>query len=228
MNKKYQIGDYDCRLHTPADTKSAKIMFLIYPAIVPFPDGWLDTQASLYGCNMAVVYVPAPLWNDSLTPWPEPGETRNAAPFGGKAPVFLKELVNDIVPEIEADLGCPVIERILMGVSLSGLFTLWQWMQCDTFSSIASLSGSFWYEGFMDWFDSMPVPGNKGKAFFLLGVKEPKARIKAFRSVGENTLKIVGRLKESGVSVEFKWVPGDHLSDPLGRAEIGIKALLER
>lgn len=226
--KEYKIGNYDCRLHIPSDAASDRRVYMIYPALVPFPAGWLDTRAAQYGCNLAVVYVPAPLWNDSLTPWPEPGETRNAPPFGGEAPGFLKELNQHIVPEIEKDLGVAVVERMLLGVSLSGLFTLWQWMQCDTFTSIASLSGSFWYVGFMDWFDSMPVPRNKGKAFFLLGEKEPKTRIKAFRSVGENTLKIVGRLNQSGVSVRFEWVPGDHLSDSLGRAAIGLKALLEK
>ncbi|MDE6638872.1 MAG: hypothetical protein K2K32_11640 [Muribaculaceae bacterium] len=41
---------------------------------------------------------------------------------------------------------------------MSGLFALWQWMVCDTFRNIASLSGSFWYEGFMEWMKSRTIP----------------------------------------------------------------------
>lgn len=36
----------------------------------------------------------------------------------------------------------------MAGVSLSGLFALWQWLMNDTFRNIISLSGSFWYAGF--------------------------------------------------------------------------------
>ena len=227
MIQTLRIADLKCDV--AAGKPSSPALYMIYPAIVPLPESWLEDVAQQYGVSVAAVYVPADEWNNYLTPWAEPGETPQSPPFGGKAMEFKKLLESRVIPEVEKSIGCTgAPERYLLGVSLSGLFTLWDWMQSDLFGSIACLSGSFWYEGFMDWFDSMPVPGNKGKAFFLLGVKEPKARIKAFRSVGENTLKIVGRLKESGVSVEFKWVPGDHLSGPLGRAEIGIKAAFNK
>ena len=224
--KTYQIGEYKCDLIGGVGQKIDTLTYMIYPGIEPLPGDWLGRMASESGGAIAVVYVPAPLWNDSLTPWPEPGETPDAPPFGGKAQEFLQELEQKIIPALESRLERGEgFKRNLIGVSLSGLFALWQWMQSDTFTSIACLSGSFWYAGFIEWFDAMPVPEKQGRAYFLLGRKEPEAHVRAFRCVGENTQMIVERLRSSGIPVEFEWVAGDHFSDPLGRARLAFKNL---
>lgn len=200
--------------------------FLIYPELVPFSSEWIERMATLHKVNMMVVYIPADKWNDTLTPWPEPGEAKGFPPFAGKAPQFLKILQEDIVPELEQKNGKPnILPRDLIGVSLSGLFTLWQWMLCATFRNIACLSGSFWYDGFLKWFESQSIPSKTGKAFFLLGVDEPKAHVKAYQSVGVNTEAIVERLKTAGIPVTFDWVPGNHFSRPVHRAEKALESL---
>lgn len=204
----------------------SKICYLIYPAIVPFRKEWLEKMSSKYGIPIVVIYIPADGWNDMLTPWPEPGETPDSPPFAGKAAETLQIIKEKIIPATDSILGIKdAKERNLIGVSLSGLFTLWQWLQCDLFTSIGCLSGSFWYNGFIEWFEKQQIPAKSGKAYFLLGVKEPKAWIKAYRTVGVNTEKVVQRLQESKIPTTFQWVPGDHFADPEGRAEDGIKAL---
>ena len=205
---------------------SSKVAYLIYPAIVPLSNEWVREMFEKYRGSIVVVYIPADGWNDMLTPWAEPGETPGAPPFAGKAAETLKTLREEVVPRAEEALGGTKIqERALIGVSLSGLFTLWEWLQCDTFRSIGCLSGSFWYPGFIEWFEKQAIPSKEGKAFLLLGVKEPKAWIKAYRSVGVNTEEIVDRLKSSGISTTFEWVPGNHTSNPLQRAEAALKSL---
>lgn len=204
----------------------SKVAYIIYPAIVPLSTEWVKEMSGKYGVSIVVVYIPADGWNDMLTPWPEPGETAEAPAFAGKAAETLKTLRQEVVPKAESALGVvETQERALIGVSLSGLFTLWEWLQCDTFHSIACLSGSFWYPGFIGWFEKQTIPPKEGKAYFLLGVKEPKAWIKAYRSVGVNTEEIVARLKSSGISTAFDWVPGNHTSNPLQRAEAALNNL---
>lgn len=222
--KEIKVGDVKCEC--VAYEGSPEVTYMICPAIVPFKNEWLREMSQKYSTSLVAVYIPADGWNDMLTPWPEPGETKDAEPFGGKAPETLKLLQEQIIPQAEKVLnitGCK--ERNLIGVSLSGLFTLWQWMLCDSFNSVGCLSGSFWYNGFMQWLESIEIPSKKGEAFFLLGEKEPKAWIKAYRSVGENTEKIVDILKRKGINTEFKWVPGDHFADPTGRAEAALQGL---
>ena len=224
MTKELLIEGLKCVCVSEAYT--SKVVYMIYPSVVPFTDEWLKEMSVKYGFSLVMVYVPASKWNDMLTPWPEPGETPDSPPFGGQSAMTLELLRDKVVPQTEKILGLTnVASRNLAGVSLSGLFTLWQWIQCDLFDSVASLSGSFWYNGFIDWFENRSIPKKDGKAYFLLGNKEPKSWIKAYRSVGENTEKIVSRLQSSGIPTTFQWVPGDHFADPLGRAESALSHL---
>ena len=224
MISKYNISGFDC--HAAVNSGSDKVAYMIYPELVPFEDEWLQRMATQHNVSIIAVYVPADKWNDALTPWPEPGEAKGCPPFGGKAQNFLDILTKEIIPEAEKESGLTSpISRDLIGVSLGGLFTLWQWCLCDVFSSIACLSGSFWYVGFLDWFMKQNIGSKKGKAYFLLGEEEPFSHVKAFQSVGTNTEAIVKRLKSDGIDTEFEWVPGNHFSRPVHRAEKALEGL---
>lgn len=232
MVTKINIKGYVCHLAQNADSEI--ITYMLYPALEQLEDKWVDKMAIEHKINLAIVYVPAEDWNNVLTPWPEPPEAKGFDPFGGEALKFLDLLQTGIIPAVESKVK--VNARDLVGVSLGGLFTLWQWMICDTFQNIASLSGSFWYNGFVDWFEAKipdlssmkkEKPESKGKAYFLLGEDEPKAHIQAYRSVGVNTLHIVEKLKEAGIAVTFEWVPGNHFSRPVHRAEKALANLYD-
>lgn len=224
MIEKINIKGFECHIAPYAEAKT--VTYMLYPALVPFEDKWLERMAATHNINLIMVYIPADDWNDVLTPWPEPGEAKGFPPFAGKGAEFLHLLQSEIIPNIEKTLGDNTIfTRDLLGVSLSGLFTLWQWIQCPTFRSIASLSGSFWYSGFLEWFNQQSIPSKSGKAYFLLGLEEPLAHVKAYQSVGRNTEEIVTRFKESDIDVEFDWVPGNHFSRPVHRAERALAAL---
>lgn len=206
--------------------ESKRIVYMIYPDVNGFSDDWLKMQAAKHDCSIVVIYVALNDWNNCLTPWPEPGETKGAEPFGGKAADFMTAIQSMIIPETNKALVISeVSERNLIGVSLGGLFTLWQWMKYDTFNSIACLSGSFWYNGFIEWFEKLSAPQKTGHAYFLLGKDEPKSKVKAFRPVGVNTELIVSKLKADGISVKFDPVDGDHFANPIQRAESALNAL---
>lgn len=221
-----KIKQFKCICISNNKAETDKICYLIYPAMASFPEKQLISLSEKYQISLVMIYVPAGDWNNVLTPWPEPGESQGFPPFAGDSKKFLNVLLTEIIPSAETNLKLKDIkERILIGVSLSGLFSLWQWMVCDTFHSIGSLSGSFWYEGFIDWFEKESITSGKGKAFFLLGKDEPDAKIKAYRSVGENTMEIVERLKKEKINVTFEWVPGNHFSDPWPRLELAFQNL---
>ena len=204
---------------------SKRVVYMIYPSVSVFTEEWIREQAEKCGCSIVMVYVGFNDWDNLLTPWPAPGVPKGCPPFKGEASKFNETLTEQVIPEAENALGISdVEERDLIGVSLGGLFTLWQWMQFDTFHSIGCLSGSFWYEGFLDWFDSHTIPEKNGKTFFLLGMQEPKASVKAFQSVGDDTEAIVEKLKGAGIKVDFQWVPGDHFANPLQRAELALQS----
>lgn len=184
-----------------------RMCYVLYPF-----DGFgylIEEAARKFSVSIAI--ITGMDWDDDLTPWEAPGEPPGCPDFKGNAAAFLKKLVTEVVPETEKRLGINAgVERTLTGVSLSGLFTLWQWMTNDTFHNIICLSGSFWYDGFVGWLKSQPAPKKTGKAYFLLGVLEAKTTIKAFQTVQTDTEDIVAYLHSHGINDRFELVPGNH------------------
>ena len=199
-----------------------KIAYILYPKDTL--SGWLEAAALKYG--VTIVVITGMDWQNVFSPWPAPGVPKGTADFKGESPEFLKSLQHAVIPAIERKIGMnDDVERVLVGVSMSGLFALWQWMVCDTFRSIASLSGSFWYEGFTDWLQHLDIPKKSGKGYFLLGDEESKSKVKEFATVGKNTQEIISLLRASGINAEFESVPGNHYSDPIPRLDKVFAAL---
>jgi hypothetical protein len=179
----------------------------------------LEVLSEKYG--VSIVVIGDVDWNDDLTPWPAEGVFKKAKPFGGQAASFLDKLTCEIIPEAERDMAIVgAAERTILGVSLSGLFAVWSMFQTDTFTNIISISGSLWYDGFVDWMkENTPSPEIK-KVCMLLGEKEKYAKDKRRATVEERTTAAADFLKEkSRASVMFELVEGTHFSPIMPRLE---------
>ncbi|MCM1520341.1 MAG: alpha/beta hydrolase-fold protein [Lachnoclostridium sp.] len=221
MTRDLQIGDLKCLCATTGRTD--RVAYILYP--MDMLEGWIESATAHFG--VTIVAITGMDWQNVFSPWPAKGVPKGTPDFEGRSPEFLALLRDDVIPKVESELGLDKeVERTLVGVSMSGLFTLWQWALCDTFTNIASLSGSFWYEGFIDWFDHQRFDSKTGRAYFLLGNLESRAR--AFHAVGENTHIIVESLEHQGVDVMFQSVPGDHYADPIPRLNASFTALFKK
>jgi predicted alpha/beta superfamily hydrolase len=176
--------------------------------------------------SISIVLIEDVNWNDDLTPWPAAGVFKKAKPFGGKAAAFLYKLTHEIIPEAEMDMGIEDAERTLLCVSLSGLFAVWAAFNTDAFTNIISISGSLWYDGFVEWMkEQTPLPQLK-KICMLLGEKEKNAKEKRMATVEERTLDAANILKaKSQATVTFELVEGTHFSPILPRMERAMMAL---
>ncbi|MDE6304787.1 MAG: hypothetical protein K2M01_08210 [Paramuribaculum sp.] len=220
MTQTINIDNLSCLCSSTVNKN--KIAYILYP--MNMLGNWIEPAAEKYG--VTIVVVTGMDWQNVFSPWPAPGVPKGDADFKGESPEFLKLLQDKVIPRIENALGIDkTAERDLVGVSMSGLFALWQWMVCDTFRSIASLSGSFWYEGFIDWMNKIDIPRKSGMGYFLLGNQESRSNVKAFNSVGANTDEIIKLLRAAGIKAEFESVPGNHFSDPIPRLEKAFTAL---
>ena len=207
-------------LNVVARAKSPdKICYLLYPFDIDAD--WIYDAAERYGVSLAVITRID--WANDLTPWRATGVPAGSPDFAGEASRFLTLLEKTLMPEVEQRLGIGAdAERTLLGVSLSGLFALWQWLECDLFANIISLSGSFWYDGFVDWVKSRSVPRKPGKAYFLLGNKETQSPVPQFRTVQADTEAIVDYLSAHGIDVTFELVPGNHYQYPGERLQCAL------
>lgn len=214
-----KINNLDCLC--ALNRLSQRTVYVLYP--MDILTDWVADAAKRYDAN--IVVITGMDWQDDLTPWPEKGVPRGTPDFLGRAPEFLTRL-QDTVLALERQLRLPGADsRSLVGVSLSGLFTLWQWPQTPFFRSIGSLSGSFWYEGFAAWIASQDFSGKTGRAYFLLGDREPYSNVREFNTVGVNTQQIVNQLKARGVRVKYDIVAGNHFQFPIERLELAFQAL---
>lgn len=220
MVKTIEIGGLRCQCCPSAN--DGRIAYILYP--MDFLAGWIEPAVKRYGTS--IVVITGMDWQNVLSPWPAKGAPKGSPDFKGEAPEFLRLLQSTVVPGIESMPGFSGGQRrTLVGVSMSGLFAMWQWMLCDTFTDIASLSGSFWYEGFIEWMKGLDIPSKHGMAYFSLGDQEPNTRVKAFKPVAANTEAVISMLDKAGIRTVFESVPGNHYSDPIPRLDKAFTAL---
>jgi len=189
-------------------------------------DDGLNVLADRY-C-IAFVRVKDVEWNDDLTPWPTTGVFKKAKPFGGKADLFLEKLTHAIIPETEKSLGIEAPERTLVGVSLSGLFTLWAGYHTDMFSHLISISGSLWYDGFTEWMADQRLSKNVESVCLLLGDREKNSKEKRMATVEERTAAAADILtSQCQGRVTFELVEGTHFSPILPRITLAVEKTIE-
>ncbi len=178
--------------------------------------------------GVSIVVIEDVSWNDDLTPWPAEGVFKKAKPFGGKAAAFLNRLTLEIIPEAERDLGVKDAERTILGVSLSGLFAVWSAFNSDAFTNIISISGSLWYDGFVEWMNGQTLSPQLKKVCMLLGEKEKNSKEKRMATVEERTLAAANILKtKSQAAVLFELVEGTHFSPIMPRMERAFEVVYE-
>ncbi len=184
---------------------------------------WMNEAAQQFGCNIAV--ITGMDWNNDLTPWKAKGVFKKEKDFGGNAATFLKNFSEECVPKIENTMGISNAQRTLAGISLSGLFAIWASSQTDKFSSIASISGSLWYDEFVKRFEMESVNPAIRKFFILLGAREKNSKDARMSTVEDATSETVNFLKANSFSVDYVLDEGTHFSPVVPRLQRALRAL---
>lgn len=182
---------------------------------------WMDDLRERY--DVIPVLLEACDWNTDLTPWPAEPVFRKGKAFGGKAATYLEKLENETIPSLEAEMGIVPDERWLIGVSLSGLFSVWASARSPLFARVASISGSFWYPGFVEWLRGQAV---SARAVYLsLGDRESEGKNPRLKAIASQTAEVVRILESQGIPTRFEWTEGTHFGPVVPRMERALKAL---
>lgn len=210
----------------------------VYPAHkagspIVYLNGFADTGAAvLEQCrqldcpDFTLVAISGLDWNRDLSPWPCDATISDSEPFAGEAQAFLDTLCNSIVPSTESALPTQPSFRAIAGYSLAGLFALWTSLQTDTFSRVASVSGSLWFPGFIDYARERMGAHPLNALYLSLGKKETRTPNRMMRHVLECTETIRGLAMECAIPCAFELNPGNHFSQPDLRTAKGITWLL--
>lgn len=165
--------------------------------------------------------------NRELSPWCAPKAFRGGDEFSGGGPAFLSVLTGQIMPLVEARLGFIPQSRAIAGYSLAGLFALWSAFNTDVFDRAASVSGSLWFDGFLNYMKSAAPPKDLRQAYLSLGNREKGARNQRMAAVEDCTRQAVELLRGWGIPVDFEMNEGGHFQDEPGRIARGIGKLTQ-
>ena len=176
----------------------------------------LDVVPAAKGLCSRVVSVPVAGWGDALTPWPAPALRPGEKDFGGRADETLASLA--------AALDKAPGPHAVCGYSLGGLFALYAFVQEPRLAVCACLSGSVWYEGWIDWLRANAPEGSGRYAYFSVGKKEKRAGL-PFRHVEGDLAACADILRERGCAVDVTLGPGNHMQHVAERLSSGLAAL---
>jgi predicted alpha/beta superfamily hydrolase len=106
---------------------------------------------------------------------------------------------------------------------------VWAAFNTDAFTNVISISGSLWYDGFVDWMNENTLFPQVQKVCMLLGEKEKNAKDKRMATVEERTNAAADMLKtKSQAAVTFELVEGTHFSPILPILDRALVAVYER
>ena len=201
---------------------SSSIIYILLPHRLPEEERTALEELSIrFETN--IVTISEMDWNNDMTPWKAPAVKEGE--FGGRASQFLDRLKGDIFFNLENSLQIRNPKRYLMGLSLSGLFTIWAGIRKPLFEGVASISGSFWYDGFAEWL--LKQEELQCTRFYIsMGEKEKETKVKRFASIEEDTMKVAETLMLKGAEVAFEVTEGGHNSPVLPRIEKSVVSLL--
>ena len=220
-HRSYLIRDRRAELYLPDDACS-RILYL--------HGGLEDTAACadlIVDTHTALVLLPDVHWNDELSPWPAPGVFRDSGDFGGRAPEYLRLLTETMIPFVEAQLPCAPEHRGIAGYSLGGLFAVYALLESPLFDFGASMSGSLWFDGFLEYARGKMPEAKIEKLTFSIGDREKRTRNQRM-AIGEDcTRTFAQELERYGTKTEFTLHPGGHFNDVAWRIREGVRSVLE-
>lgn len=164
-------------------------------------------------------------WNRELSPWSVSKVFRGGEDFDGGGPAFLSILTGQIIPLVESQLDFAPVSRAIAGYSLAGLFSLWATFQTDLFDRAASISGSMWFDGFLNYMKSAAPPKGLRQVYLSLGDKEKNARNQRMATVEDRTRQTAELFRVWEIPTIFEMNPGGHFQDVSGRIARGIGAI---
>lgn len=150
---------------------------------------------------------------DEYTPWPKDALDQRFPPFGGLGDDYLNHLAQEIKPYIDSNYNTipdPSSTGIL-GFSLGGLISVYAAYTRNEFGIIGSLSGSFWYDGWVEYLADQRLTNQNLKVFLSSGRNEGLNKDNLRKKAAEATIATQTALsKMIGKDIAVHWDDGGH------------------
>ncbi len=179
------------------------------------------------GCRDCYLAVLEPSdWQIDLSPWKSKAVFPKGDDFGEGADNYIKEICENVVPEIDEKLNHNVSSYYIAGYSFAGLFALYSLYKTDMFEGAVCASGSLWFSGFKDYVTGHKMLSKPKKIYFSLGDRESKTKNPVMRTVDDRTRSIYTFYKDNGTECIYEMNSGNHFTETTLRLAKGIKWVL--
>lgn len=213
-----QIGTRQVSIFSGNNTDSDTIVYMH----TSLNDGE-QLASELEDVNAVIVTIDGVDWNRELTPWPAKRAFKGGKDFAGGADLYLKELTETLIPMIEERIGLAPSSRFLAGYSLAGLFSIYAIYKTNIFNRIGSISGSLWYDGFLEFMETNHPLLIPERVYFSIGDREKINRNQRFSVVEERTIQTKQQLQRLGSDTLFELNPGNHFDEAILRMAKGLR-----
>lgn len=230
-----QIAGKNCRLYLPPDYAERTEHYPIIYVNGEIPIEGILTKLAEKGArtDFLLLSIKPQSWNDDFTPWTAPAFRKGEETPAGRADAYLSCLAEEMKPYMDAHYRTKSESEhtALFGYSLGGLAAVYASYKTDVFGTVASLSGSLWYDGFCEFMErERPLLADL-RVYLSLGKKESRSKNPRMGRVAECTERAAEMLREqlevvndrengSGKrtgNVYFEWNEGGHFHDIEGR-----------
>ncbi|AZV57885.1 alpha/beta hydrolase-fold protein [Clostridium sp. AWRP] len=216
------INEHHCSLYLPPDYN---ILDVNYPVVYINGDNNIEEMLNSIESHFDVdcsafilISIESKNWNNDFSPWPAPALSKNREDFSGGAYEYLSNLTKLIKPFIDTHYRTKTQPEntVLIGYSLGGLATLYSLYLSETFGKVGSLSGSLWYDGWIEFMSSNSPINTAAKIYLSLGKSEERSRNQRMAKVGDCTKKTFSILSKQLVSTQnitLEWNNGGHFTE---------------
>ena len=177
--------------------------------------------------NFTLISIEGVDWNKNMSPWYAKKVFKSDKDFAGKADEYLNILAYEIIPEIENKLGFIPMDRGIVGYSMAGLFSIYSLYKTDIFNFAASISGSLWFDRFINYIKTNEISSKVKKIYLSLGDEEKNSKNYRIKQVEELTINAAQHFKSLGISSFYEENKGGHFTDAIERTVKGINWLVE-
>lgn len=231
--EKIELLGYDILIYLPLEYEDSpalyKVVYVNGEDEIEEIIALLEKSGSLM--KFIMVSICSKNWNGDFTPWEAPVLGKKQEAFTGGAYKYINFLVNDLKPYVDEKYKTKKApcDTTLLGYSLGGLTALYALYKVDCFGNIGSISGSLWYDGFIEFMEKNSPINPEAKVYLSLGKGESRSRNMRMAKVNLCTEKAAEILTKSlgKDKVFLEWNEGGHFNDVSERFKKAILWLLK-
>jgi len=178
------------------------------------------------GKEFNLIEVTGLRWQDELSPWRHLPVFHGDPGYRGEGFAFLRTLAYVMVPEAVHQFGLKPASMAIAGYSLAGMFALYAGTRSEAFDALLSVSGSLWFDGFVEFVKEQGVSKKAHYVYLSLGENEPVTKNKVLSTVGTKTEELRDYYLSQEIKTDFVWNQGGHFNDESKRIASAILAYL--